>query len=355
MLDVNQDELRETLEGCRRVIAAEAAAGSPDSEAVSEAYRRRVVLLWVLGDMESCWMEYDLWTALMGRLARRSAGEPAEPRRWTGSKLRGRSLLVDLQCGGFGDLFQFSRFAAGLAWLDGPVTLYTRPELIPLFSRSLPSQLSWVDSKPAAAPDLVTGAYELPVQLRWSHAKVAASAPYLYPSTARKDRWRQRLAAYRRPWVGLCWTREEWDVRCIPLTAYAPLLRGRQATFISLQQGGREQEIVAGGCGGGTLVEFAGEIGNFDDTAALISNLDLVISIDTSIGHLAGALGRPTWLMLIHRTADTWNIGPTRDTVHWYPTMRLFRQARADRWDEALAGLEVSLSQLLASFPRDPP
>jgi Glycosyltransferase family 9 (heptosyltransferase) len=355
VLETDRDGLLARLAEFRRVIAAEAAAGSPDSDLALQARGMCVVLLWVLGEMESCWREYDLWAAAEVRREGRLAGEhdAPGPRRWHGERLGGRGLLVDLHQGGFGDLIQFARFAAALERLDGPVTVLTRPELLGLFSRSFAGRLSWIDSPSAAAPsELVTRCYGLPMQLRWRREEVAASVPYLHADPALRERWRGRLAGHCRPWIGLCWTREEPDGRCMPLAELGPLLRDRRATFVSLQQGGRREEILAAGCGGESLIELAGEIGTFDATAGLISNLDLVISIDTSIAHLAGALGRPTWLLLVHRASDMWNIGPTRESVDWYPTMRLFRQAREGSWDEALERLGASLSERLAGFRR---
>ncbi len=345
MLELDQDELRRRLLDYRRVIAAETAAGRPASDAMLDARRMSVVILWILGEADGCWREYGQVVEVERRRALALPGAVPGPEPWYGAPLGGRSLLVDCWRGGFGDLIQFVRFAAGLERLDGPVTLQTRPELLRLFSGSFGTALRWTDTPPEGpAADLATAYYALPVQLRWDLAQVEASVPYLHPPAAPRERWRGRLAGWPRPWVGLCWTREEVDVRCVPLASLAPLLCGRRATFFSLQKGGRAAEIRGSGCAE-TLVDLAGELATFDATAAMMANLDLVISIDTSLAHLAGALGRRTWLLLMQQTADGWNIGPTRDTVRWYPTMRLLRQESQGDWGSVLRQVGEGLAR----------
>lgn len=336
---MDRSELERRVAACGRIIAEQERSGAPDVEAVLDAHRKRTWALWLLEEAEACWREYELLTAL-----EESARGPAPgPRAWDGSPLAGRSLVVHLYDGGLGDLIQFVRFVGSLDPRQGRVTVLTRRELLRLFSSSFDPGLAWITS-PDEVPhaDLEAGFFALPFVLRWRLDRLAASVPYLRPAADLASAWRRRLADLPRPWVGVRWsnTREHGgrDARSAPLPCFAPLLERGAGSFLSLEKESHAEEIEQSGFAGKVL-DFGDELGNLDDTAALMANLDLVVSIDTSIGHLAGALGRPTWLLLQHDPFEGWRLGSDPHRVPWYPTTRLCLQPQPGRWDLLLAEL----------------
>jgi hypothetical protein len=170
--------------------------------------------------------------------------------------------------------------------------------------------------------------------------------PYLRADAARVESWRARLAEHGSALkVGLCWAGRpthgnDWR-RSMPWTRLAPLAVARDAVFFSIQTGDR-----AGDAGsapeGMRLVRCGAELKDFADTAALLSELDLLISVDSAPVHLAGALGRPVWTLLPFQPDWRWRLDET--VSRWYPTMRLFRQQKSGDWDEVIGRVAEALA-----------
>jgi ADP-heptose:LPS heptosyltransferase len=170
--------------------------------------------------------------------------------------------------------------------------------------------------------------------------------PYLLADPRRIAQWRARLEQYPGPRIGLCWrgnpahTRDR--DRSLPLAALQPFLAA-PATFVSLQQRDASPEIEAAGLAS-RIVDISADMdkdGAFLDTAALIMSLDLVVTVDTAIAHLAGALGRPA-LLLLHRNPDfRWMLG--RSDTPWYPSLTLLRQQRAGDWSDPVAAAAAAI------------
>jgi hypothetical protein len=178
-------------------------------------------------------------------------------------------------------------------------------------------------------------------------ASIPWDGPYIRPDAARVDEWRTFVLQDARLKVGLVWggRPQQGDdrKRSIALSMLAPLARARGVAFYSLQKGPPAAQAAAPPPGM-QLVDPGARLRNFADTAALASHLDLVITIDTSVAHLAGAMGRPTWV-LVTRVPD-WRYHLERADNPWYPTMRLFRQQADGEWSEAIARVADELEAL---------
>jgi len=187
----------------------------------------------------------------------------------------------------------------------------------------------------------------LPLAFAIEMSTIPGQTPYLYPDPALREVWRQRLqeAPLR---IGLAWAGSQqhgfnrW--RSIPLAQIAPLTNLEGTTFYSLQTGEaaeqvKQLEVPA------RLVDLRDELQDFADTAAIVANLDLVITVDTAVAHLAGALGKPVWILVSN--APDWRWFLEREDSPWYPTARLFRQSTHGNWQEVLARLERELRKLL--------
>jgi Flp pilus assembly protein TadD len=311
-------------------------------------------VLLAAGDFEPGWMEYE-WRNLT------EAGKATMPATtsapWNGMRIpNGRLLLVGDQ--GYGDTIQFARYIPMAAERCGEIVLGCSAEMQPLL-RNIPGVKQyyhrWNDVPGHAAFCRLSS---LPYLFHTTLDTIPAKVPYLKADPARVAYWRERLnaqlpAGVKR--VGLAWTGRTTHPndrrRSMPLARLAPLAGAGPAVFVSLQK-----PIPAGDQTGLSLfpgmTDIADELTDFGETAAVMENLDLIITVDTAMGHLAGALARPVWI-LIPKAADwRWLLGRTDSP--WYPTARLFRQDKPGAWDEAILRLRAALAEDLASGTRAP-
>jgi hypothetical protein len=205
----------------------------------------------------------------------------------------------------------------------------------------------------------------LPLAFKTTLATIPAQVPYLATNAAQVARWRDRLGAKSKPRVGLAWAGgfrasqpDSWAVnerRNIALAKFAALDHP-DLEFISLQKGAAaESELArlqAGAWQGPFITDVAHLLQDFSDTAALIENLDLVISVDTSMAHLAGALGKPGWILNRFDSCWRWLVGRTDSP--WYPTAKVYQQTRAGDWETVLRQVRSDLDAL-AIGRQDPP
>jgi hypothetical protein len=288
---------------------------------------------------------------------------------WRGEPLAGRTLLVHEE-GGFGDTLQFVRFLPALAAQAAHIILRVQAPLIRLLRRSLPQTIRIIAQNDTLPPfDIQCSMLSLPRALRTSLASIPADIPYLTPDPDQVAQWRGRLRAISGPeWlrVGLVWAgaprlgmgqmRAMDQRRSLAPSRLAPLARIQGVRFISLQMPSEHmpsQHITdpASDAAGTCLPIFdppildpTQHIADFDDTAALIANLDLVIAVDTAVAHLAGALGRPVWVM--SRYDSCWRWLTSRADSPWYPTLRLYRQPQPGAWAPVLARIARDLRAL---------
>ncbi len=291
----------------------------------------------LLGDFDQGWEEYS----------RRSAGEPARfgAPSWDGAPLGGRRILLYAEQG-LGDTVQFIRYAPLVRDRGGLVSAEVQPALVRLLSsmRGLEGGLLAAGST-LPAFDCQASLLSLPRILRTRCETIPRDVPYVAADPALVAEWAARLAAppgHRK--IGVVWAgnpdhRNDRN-RSLPCMRLAELGALDGAVFFNLQLGARASEADALP-GPFRLLPLGREPRDFADTAAVLANLDLVISVDTSVAHVAGALGRPVWLLLPFAPAWRWMLD--RDDSPWYPTMRLFRQPRPKDWAAVIAQVRAAL------------
>jgi Flp pilus assembly protein TadD len=258
---------------------------------------------------------------------------------WTGGDLNGKRILLHAEQG-IGDAIQFMRYAPLVARRGAKVIFYCPPELVRIAARvdGIEQSVGW--DKPPPAFDVHCPLLSLPGIFKTTLADIPATVPYLTPDPTAVEKWTSRVttAASGRRKIGLTWAgRQQPDpLRSVPPQLLAPLATAGGNWFCSLQKGNETKappELE--------LTHWTAELADFADTAALLANLDLVITIDTAIAHLAGAMGKPTWLLL--KSAPDWRWMLQRADSPWYPTLRLFRQPRSGDWQTPIGQLVQAL------------
>ena len=317
-------------------------------------YNRAVARL-MAGDYAQGWAEYE-WR---GRAGQGGAARALAAPLWLGREnLNGRVILLHAEQG-FGDVLQFCRYVPQVAALGARVVLEVYPGLDRLLGRLEGVDAVVVRGQPLPPHDLQTPLASLPLALGVA-APDPGLGPYLSADPQTAAAWAQRLAADGAALrVGLCWaggTRPDQAVadavdrrRSLPLEAFAPMAGIEGVTFYSLQKGPPAAQLaqaLAGGWSGPPIVDLTGELHDFADTAALVANLDLVITCDTAVAHLAGALGRPVWIL--NRYDACWRWLTDRADSPWYPSARLFRQLAPGDWGGVVEAATDALRRLAA-------
>jgi hypothetical protein len=296
----------------------------------------------LLGEYEHGWREYE-WRWLDG-------GQQPEfgERPWLGEvPLDGKTLLVHSEQG-FGDTLQFVRYVPWLAATGARIVLRVQDPLLPLL-KGFPGTDRVIGASEDVPPfDHHCPLMSLPHALG-AHRHPIPAEPYLQADDLLRERWRQRLAGARPPVrVGIAWSGSRTHVndraRSMALADWAPLFDAG-ASFVSLVKEVREgdQATLANTA---HIAEAAGGLQTFADTAALIAELDLVICVDTAVAHLAGALGKPVWVLLPYMPDWRWLLD--RSDSAWYPSARLFRQPARGDWTSVISEVRAALESFLA-------
>ena len=274
--------------------------------------------------------------------------------RWQGEALDGKSVLIGVEAGQ-GDMIQLCRYAAVLKSRGASaVTLLCQPALKTLFltAAGVDAVIAINEAVPKSGWGLWTPPFSIPFHCQTRLDNIPARLPYLAADPHRVACWSARLAHGGAPGelrVGLCWkgsaSFENDDQRSLPaLDVLAPLGAVAGVRFFSLQKGVGEDQ-AAQPPAGLPLVNLAPQLSDFSDTAAIIENLDLVISVDTAVAHLTGALGKRCWLLLPDYKTD-WRWLTERSDSPWYPgVMRLFRQRAMGDWTSVVGELVAALRQ----------
>lgn len=303
----------------------------------AEAHVSRALQRLSMGDFEGGWREYE-WRLELD-YAKRNAPFAGRPR-WDGGDLAGKRLLLYGEQG-FGDTLQFFRYAPLAAERGAQVWVACLPDLKALLSRTpgLAGVVAYDDPLPDF--DICSPLLSLPLVFGTTLQSVPASLPYVFPDPDKVRAWAQRLSADTGVRVGLVWSSGPKSTRSIALSTLAPLGEVPGVSLYSLQRGAPGQEIPSSGL---RIVDFTAELSDFSDNAALLANLDLLISVDTSVAHLAGAMGMPVWTL--HNTPADWRWLLVREDSPWYPTMRLFRAPRPGKWGEVVTRVAAALRGL---------
>jgi tetratricopeptide (TPR) repeat protein len=269
----------------------------------------------------------------------------SQPRWHSDTSLAGKTILLHAEQG-LGDTIQFCRYADLVHALGARVILEVQPALKTLLtSVSGPSQVFAI-GEPLPEFDIHCSLMSLPFLFGTDLSNLPASTPYLHADPRLVDRWSEQLGQKRGLRVGLVWSgnpehRNDHN-RSILLTAFAPLLEA-DVDWISLQKVVRPEDQIT--LMGSPLRQFSSAIRDFSDTAAMLNSIDLVITVDTAVAHLAGAMNCPVWV-LVPSLAD-WRWMTQRTDNPWYPSARLFRQAKSGDWQGVLEDVRVALGELL--------
>ena len=320
----------------------------------SAAHLNRAYAYLLTGDYERGWPEHE-WR--LRHPIFNVTYPPALSRpRWDGGSLEGRTILVTCEQG-LGDTLQFCRYVPELAARGARVLLQAQKPLSALLER-LPGV--WRVVVPGEKLPLFDCHYpllSLPLAFKTTEATIPRATQYLAADPRKVVEWSERLGPRTRPRVGLVWSGDARSSqvavtrrRNIPLRTLAAIRRPG-LDFISVQKGeAAEAELAALGAaddpGAPPIRGFAERLVDFSATAALLANLDLLISVDTSTAHLAGALGRPVWLL--NRFDGCWRWLRDREDSPWYPTARIYRQTRLGDWGAVLLRVAADLRRFEA-------
>jgi len=307
--------------------------------------RRNLGIIYLLqGRYEEGWREYRYRWKLPG-LVRPAFTKPV----WQGEPLAGKTLFVYPEQG-LGDAIQFLRILPRVRDMGGTVIVGCETKLVPLFSL-VEGMGQIVPTGTSGGPfDYHASLVEV-ADYTWQGLQSIDGKPYLHVAENLREYWRNRLASLPGLKVGICWqgNREHHaDIyRSIPLATFEPLAQLPGVSLVSLQFGEGTDQLAR--------VPFAPRIhrlpedvdrsgGAFLDTAAIVANLDLIITVDTSTGHLAGAIGTPTWLLL--GKVPDWRWGLQSDRTPWYQNHRLWRQVTQGDWQPLIAEVAHALGKV---------
>ncbi|KVK82776.1 hypothetical protein WT01_09720 [Burkholderia cepacia] len=333
-------------------FAARACELAPDD--ASYRFNLAIVQL-VRGNHAAGWRGHEARWDGAGELRGRRPVLPGP--RWQGEPLAGKTLLVWGEQG-LGDVLQFCRFVAPLAERvhreGGRLIWNTFPQVGALMQRSLGAHADafsaggGVDELPAF--DYEVPLIGLPLMLGMEASTLASSVPYLRADPAARDAWRARLAGDSRLKVGLVWTgsagHQRNPFRRVGLERYADAFRGIDGVAFHSLQPGAQADVAAARAAGFAIEDFTAELTSFDDTAAFIGALDLVITVCTSVAHLAGALGARTWVLLDVNPHWPWLL--ERKDSPWYPSATLYRQPAFGAWEPVMEEVSRDLRRLAA-------
>ncbi|WP_459904643.1 tetratricopeptide repeat protein [Caballeronia sp. HLA56] len=324
---------------------------SIDPECV-DAQMNLATLLLGTGRYEQGWPLFE--ARCDERFAQRGALPPALPGpRWQGEALTGKTLIVMAEQG-FGDTIQFSRYLPELKvrGLDR-LTVVCPPALVALIGAMdcVDACIAPADLHALPAHDYSCFLMSLPFLMGTTLATIPSTVPYLRAPREKVEFWRARLPAGTLK-AGIAWTGEPrpglrdafaaFSRRWLAARQCERLLTLPGVHFVSLQKGATARAECAALPDAWRLSDPMNEVADFADTAALIESLDLVMSVDTSVAHLAGALGKPLWIPLCSNACWRWLAG--RDDSPWYPTARLFRQQAPGDWDDVIERVADALT-----------
>src|SRR6266568_2916830 len=294
----------------------------------------------LVGDFALGWQEYEWrWKLEQRDNGRRDFQQPL----WLGGKtLEGRTILLHSELG-LGDTLLFCRYAKEVAALGATVVLEVQPPLLPLLADLEGIEQAVPRGAPLPAFDYHCPLMSLPLAFKTDLGNVPANIPYIRSDAARAVAWQAKLGEKRKPRVGVVWSGSKAlrnDRRSMALADMLPLVRD-WAEWVSLQKEVRESEAALL-TSRADLRHVGGELEDFADTAAVIELMDVVVTVDTSVTHVAGAMGKPVWILLPFNPHD-WRWMLDREDSPWYPTARLFRQPANGDWASVIRRVDEEL------------
>ena len=317
--------------------------------AYADAHWHEALARLLLGDFEQGWRKYA-WRWRRKATPSRPLAAPL----WDGGDLHGKTILLHGEQGR-GDSIQFIRYAPLVQAKGASTVVLEGPKALARLFAGAPGVDDWISAGDPLPPiDVHAPLLSLPGLLGTRLDTIPAKTPYLRVDPDRVQAWRERLVALDGLKVGLVWRGNPAHgadrARSLPPSVIAGLTGVAGISFVSLQQDARADELDA--FSPGALYDAGPGLGDWVDTAALTTALDLVVSVDTAVAHLAGALGRPVWLMTPF--APDWRWLLHRDDSPWYPTLRLFRQPAPGEWPPVLAAVRMALGRLADGGEQQP-
>jgi tetratricopeptide (TPR) repeat protein len=318
-----------------------------------EAHKDLSLMLLVQGNFEDGWREYE-WRLRLPNYFNH-VNRFKQPI-WDGSNLTGKTILVHAEQG-LGDSIHFSRFLPIVVQKAGKVILEVQSELVRLFKQTkMLEGIEIVPRERKSGPILPFDTHLPLMSLPWVLKRLdptkdhdVVKPPYIFPNPELVEQWKSRIQDNGRLKVGLAWagskTNKNDRHRSITLSMLAPLGRVPNVDIYNLQLG-KPGEQAANPPEGMKLIDLTPMIGDFADTTAMVQNLDLIVSVDTAIIHLAGAMGKPVMVMLQYTPDFRWLL--QGDTTPWYPSVRFIRQTKFGVWEDVI---ERTASEMAAFKP----
>jgi tetratricopeptide (TPR) repeat protein len=314
-----------------------ALAARPD---YAEARWNKALLLLLNGSFADGWLGYESRRRMANWDARSFDGTE-----WSGEELTGKRFLLYAEQG-FGDTIQFARYAPFAAARGARVMLEVQPPLKSLLAGLHGVEVVLAKGDPLPPCDLHCPLLSLPLLFGTTNETIPANVPYIDIGADRSDGWRRPLPRDAAV-IGLVWSgnpKSNKDrQRSIPFEKFAPLLEIPGVQFVSLQKDVRPADARALG-EQRRVIDLGRDLKDFSDTAAVISQLDMVVTVDTAVAHLAGAMGKPVWILLPCVPDFRWLLDCTESP--WYPSARLFRKSKGGDWDEVISqvGSELTIA-----------
>ena len=344
LVDLNRHN--EALASYERALALDAS--------FAEAHWNHALCLLQMGRLEAGWREYEWrWQRHRIQASQRHFAQPL----WLGDfPLEGKTILLHAEQG-LGDTLQFCRYATLVAAKGAKVVLEVPAELMRLLAALDGVSVLIEQGQPLPDFDCHTPLLSLPLAFRTELAGIPAATPYLHADPAASQHWATRLdealpAASTDLKVGLVWAggsrphvaelRKNDARRSIALEMLKPVLDVPRVRFYSLQKGPAARELSEQADLVARITDYTDEFADFADTAAFVDNLDLVITVDTAVAHLAGAMDKPVWIL--NRLDTCWRWLLERADSPWYPSARLFRQPMLGDWDSVIAAVRDALA-----------
>ncbi len=315
---------------------------------LAEAHFNAALCLLLTGDFDHGWKQYEWrWDTEQLGAAKRNFAQP----QWTGSgEIAGRTILLHAEQG-LGDALQFSRYVPRVAACGARVVFEVQKPLVTLMHTLADDVEVIARGDPLPAFDLQCPLLSLPLAFNTDLSSIPGQTPYLSADGAKREVWRARLDPHDKLRVGLVWAGDPRKQlpnahlidrqRSVAFDMLAPLFDKTNCAFVSLQKGADAVAQLRNSPLRHRVIDWSDDFHDFSDTAALIDNLDLVIAVDTSVAHLAGALGKPVWLLNRYNTCWRWLLD--RDDSPWYPGLRQFRQDVTRTWDPVIGRLAAEL------------
>ena len=320
----------------------------------ADAHFNAALCRMLIGDLEGGLAQYE-WRWGIDHLKDKRRDFPRP--QWNGSDpIAGKTILLHAEQG-FGDTIQFCRYVPHVAARGARVILEVPPPLQSLM-RSLRGAAQIVaGGEPLPDFDLHCPLLSLPLAFATRLATIPGDTPYLFAAEDRSRAWRDRLGGRRGARIGLVWAGDPRKrlpnanridrQRSIEFDHLAPIIETAGCAFYSLQKGGASVAQLRNSSLRHRVIDWTDDLHDFAETAALIGNLDLIIAVDTAVAHLAGALGKPLWLLNRYNTCWRWLLD--RSDSPWYPTARLFRQDQSRTWDRVIASAAQALGDYVGA------